>query len=413
MVEIISLQNGATLLLEQIEGFQSASVGFFVQAGSRYETPEQAGISHFVEHMLFKGTDTRTGADIAREFDCMGGQVNAYTSKEVTCFYAKTLDYHAGQAVELLGDMLLHPRLDAGDMNTERGVVLEEIHMVEDSPDDLVVERLFEAAWGTPGLGSPILGTKQTVSSFSPEDLRAYMGEAYCAGNIVVSVAGRFDRERMVTLLRGLLERKYAVAVLAGTRRAAEALARDLQRDGFSATALDGPCDDAAPGTVAVLEGHLSAGADYPFARLAVFTGRRPGQQPAKKAKAKNKGLSSLTDIQPGDYVVHQNHGISLYAGIQRLDLQGVVKDYLKIRYEKGDTLRARHPAGPAQPVHGPRRQRPGEAVQTGRRKLEQDQEPGAQGHPGDGQGADRAVRPPPAGPGLRLPRGRRVAAGL
>ena len=206
MVEIISLQNGATLLLEQIEGFQSASVGFFVQAGSRYETPEQAGISHFVEHMLFKGTDTRTGADIAREFDCMGGQVNAYTSKEVTCFYAKTLDYHAGQAVELLGDMLLHPRLDTGDMNTERGVVLEEIHMVEDSPDDLVVERLFEAAWGTPGLGSPILGTKQTVSSFSPEDLRAYMGEAYCAGNIVVSVAGRFDRERMVALLRGLLE---------------------------------------------------------------------------------------------------------------------------------------------------------------------------------------------------------------
>ena len=89
------------------------------------------------------------------------------------------------------------------------------------------------------------------------------------------------------------------MAVLAGTRRAAEALARDLQRDGFSATALDGPCDDAAPGTVAVLEGHLSAGADYPFARLAVFTGRRPGQQPAKKAKAKNKGLSSLTDIQP------------------------------------------------------------------------------------------------------------------
>ena len=139
--------------------------------------------------------------------------------------------------------------------------------------------------------------------------------------------------------LRSLLERKYAVAVLAGTRRAAEALARDLQRDGFSATALDGPCDDAAPGTVAVLEGHLSAGADYPFARLAVFTGRRPGQQPAKKAKAKNKGLSSLTDIQPGDYVVHQNHGIGLYAGIQRLDLQGVVKDYLKIRYEKGDTL--------------------------------------------------------------------------
>ncbi len=206
MVEIISLENGATLLLEQIEGFQSASVGFFVEAGSRYETKEEAGISHFVEHMLFKGTQSRTGADIAREFDRMGGQVNAYTSKEVTCFYAKTLDYHAQQAVELLADMLLHPRLDETDLNTERGVVLEEINMVEDSPDDLVVERLFEATWGAPGLGSPILGTQQTVSSFSPAVLRDYMARAYGAGNIVVSVAGRFDRDRMVKLLRGLLE---------------------------------------------------------------------------------------------------------------------------------------------------------------------------------------------------------------
>ena len=206
MVEIVRLENNATLLLEQIEGFQSVSVGFFVEAGSRYETREQAGISHYVEHMLFKGTETRTAAEIAREFDRMGGQVNAYTSKEITCFYAKTLDYHAEQAMRILGEMLLRPKLDEGDMNIERGVILEEINMVEDSPDDLVVERLLEAVWGKPGLGSPILGTEETVSSFRAQDLRRYMAEQYGAGNLVVSVAGRFDRALIVACLRELLD---------------------------------------------------------------------------------------------------------------------------------------------------------------------------------------------------------------
>lgn len=140
--------------------------------------------------------------------------------------------------------------------------------------------------------------------------------------------------------LHPLIEQKYAVAVLAGTRRAADALARDLAREGFSAAAYEKTPVLIPAGHVAVLEGHLNAGADYPFARFAVFTGRRAGAAaPARKKKPKNKGLSSLTDITPGDYVVHQSHGIGIYAGIQRLNLQGVVKDYIKINYEKGDTL--------------------------------------------------------------------------
>ncbi len=140
--------------------------------------------------------------------------------------------------------------------------------------------------------------------------------------------------------IRPLMEQKYAVAVLAGTRRAAEAVARDLAGAGLSAAAYRKAPDPVPEGHVAVLEGHVNAGADYPFARFALFTGRRAGAAaPAKKAKTKKKGLSSLTDIAPGDYVVHQSHGIGVYAGIQRLDLQGVVKDYLKINYEKGDTL--------------------------------------------------------------------------
>lgn len=139
--------------------------------------------------------------------------------------------------------------------------------------------------------------------------------------------------------VRALTHQKYAVGVLAGTRRAAEALARDLQAAGLAATAYHKPPQELAGGSVAVLEGHLNAGAEYPFAKLAIFTGRRHGTSAQKKTKPKNKGFSALSDITPGDYVVHQNHGIGLYAGIRQLELQGVVKDYLKISYEKGDTL--------------------------------------------------------------------------
>ena len=139
--------------------------------------------------------------------------------------------------------------------------------------------------------------------------------------------------------LRPLTAQKYAVAVLAGTQRAAAALARDLAAAGFSAQAYHKEPPSLAPGSVGVFEGHLNAGADYPFAKFAVFTSRRHNAAAPQKARAKNKGLSSLSDITPGDYVVHQNHGIGVYAGIQRLDLQGVVKDYIKINYDKADTL--------------------------------------------------------------------------
>ena len=139
--------------------------------------------------------------------------------------------------------------------------------------------------------------------------------------------------------LRPLTAQKYAVAVLAGTQRAAAALARDLAAAGFSAQAYHKEPPSLAPGSVGVFEGHLNAGADYPFAKFAVFTSRRHNAAAPQKARAKSKGLSSLSDITPGDYVVHQNHGIGVYAGIQRLDLQGVVKDYIKINYDKADTL--------------------------------------------------------------------------
>lgn len=200
-VEIATLGNGLVVLLEQIELYQSACIGVFVNTGSRHERPDQAGLSHFIEHMLFKGTDTRSAGDIAREFDLIGGQFNAYTAKEMTCFYAKTLDYHLLKGIDLLSDMLLHSRLDPRDIEVEQGVVCEEINMVEDSPDDLVVERLIEHVWGSTGLGGPILGTAESVNSFDADAIRAYMAEGYTAGTFVISIAGKFDREAVLEQL--------------------------------------------------------------------------------------------------------------------------------------------------------------------------------------------------------------------
>ncbi|NLT57376.1 MAG: insulinase family protein [Clostridiales bacterium] len=204
MVDITTLGNGIPVLLEPIPLYQSASVGFFVDTGSRHERPEQSGLSHFIEHMLFKGTTTRSSADIARAFDLIGGQFNAYTAKEMTCFYAKTLNYHVLQALDLLGDMLRNPLLDPRDIATEQGVVLEEMGMVEDSPDDLVVERLIQGVWGPVGLGGPILGRPETVSAFDRAAICAYLAEGYTAGTLVLSVAGSFEREAVLERLEQL-----------------------------------------------------------------------------------------------------------------------------------------------------------------------------------------------------------------
>ncbi len=205
MIEITKLQNGITVLLEKIDFYSSASAGIFVGTGSRDEIAGEAGISHFIEHMLFKGTATRTAGDIARSFDRIGGQANAYTSKESTVYYAKTMNTHIVEALDILTDMVMNSKFDERDMQTEKGVVLEEIHMAADSPDDLVMERLFEATWGSMGLGGPILGSAHSVSSFSREDILKYMERRYNSSTITVSVAGNFDKEAVLAKLEETL----------------------------------------------------------------------------------------------------------------------------------------------------------------------------------------------------------------
>ncbi|MFC7392597.1 M16 family metallopeptidase [Scopulibacillus cellulosilyticus] len=193
MITKHTASNGVRIIMERIPSVRSATIGIWIGTGSRHETEKNNGISHFIEHMLFKGTATRNAREIAEAFDQIGGQVNAFTSKEYTCFYAKVLDEHAEYAVNVLSDMLFHSIFDKTELEKERQVVCEEIKMYEDTPDDIVHDLLSEASFGSHPLGYPILGTETTLESFKPDDLRAYMNEHYRPENIVISIAGNVE----------------------------------------------------------------------------------------------------------------------------------------------------------------------------------------------------------------------------
>jgi predicted Zn-dependent peptidase len=174
--------------------------------GSRHETPAQSGIAHFVEHMLFKGTATRTAEDIAQAIDSIGGQLDAFTAKEYASYYIKVLDEHLPLAVELLSDIVLRPAFAPDDIEREKKVILEEIKMVEDTPDDLVHELFTQHFWEGHPLGRPILGLPETVESFTADSLRHYFSNAYIAPNIVISAAGNLEHANV----RDLVTRAFA-----------------------------------------------------------------------------------------------------------------------------------------------------------------------------------------------------------
>jgi predicted Zn-dependent peptidase len=169
---------------------RSVAVGVWVDVGSRHETPEENGLTHFIEHMLFKGTATRSARQIAEEFDRIGGYVNAFTSKEQTCYYAKVLDHHAEHAISVLADMFFHSQFDEQELDKERQVVLEEILMVEDTPDDDVHEQLWNVMYPNQPLGASILGTKASLETFNKDSIHQFMEHHYRPEHIVISVAG-------------------------------------------------------------------------------------------------------------------------------------------------------------------------------------------------------------------------------
>ena len=193
MYRYLTLKNGIKVVSEKINYLKSVSIGVWIGNGSRYESAPLNGVSHFIEHMLFKGTERRSASDIAEEMDAIGGQIDAFTSREYTCFYTKTLDYHAETAIDILSDMIFCPRLAASDMALERRVIGEEIRMYEDSPEDLVYDLSSYAIWGDTPMGRPILGTYASLENITPENMRDYMNTHYSSSNTVISVAGNFD----------------------------------------------------------------------------------------------------------------------------------------------------------------------------------------------------------------------------
>jgi predicted Zn-dependent peptidase len=201
------LPNGLRVLTERIPHVRSVSIGVWLARGSRHEPQEQSGIAHFVEHMLFKGTATRSAEDIAQAIDSIGGQMDAFTAKEYASYYIKVLDEHLPLAVDVLADIVMNPAFGQQDIDREKKVVLEEIKMVEDTPDDLVHELFIENFWPGHPLGRPILGTPETVDALTQEGLRRYFTSAYTAPHLIVAAVGNVEHERVRDLIARVFER--------------------------------------------------------------------------------------------------------------------------------------------------------------------------------------------------------------
>ncbi|HEV3510794.1 MAG TPA: pitrilysin family protein [Candidatus Sulfotelmatobacter sp.] len=200
------LPNGLTIITEQMQHIRSASIGVWLQTGSRDEDAKWNGISHFIEHMVFKGTTHRSAEDIARQVDSIGGNMDAFTAKECICFNVKVLDEHVPTALDIVSDLVLNPVFDAADIARERGVIMEEIKMDEDNPDYLVHEIFTQNFWKDHPLGKPILGTKETVKRFEREPVLDAYAHRFAPGNIIVSAAGNLNHDEFVKLVAGHFE---------------------------------------------------------------------------------------------------------------------------------------------------------------------------------------------------------------
>src|SRR6185295_15621293 len=214
-MEVTRLANGLRVLSERLPDLPSVTVGIWVENGSRYERDEQAGISHFLEHLFFKGTDRRTAAQIAEEIDAVGGVLNAFTGKEYTCYYTKVLREHLPLALDLLADIFTHSLFAADEIERERTVVIQEISQVEDTPDDYVHDLFNLAFWPGHPLARPIAGSAATVSAMHRDDFIEFLGRRYRPDRILIAGAGSLAHEDLVAVAErhfaGLSGRAVAV----------------------------------------------------------------------------------------------------------------------------------------------------------------------------------------------------------
>ena len=197
MYNLFKLNNGLRVVVENIEYVNSVSVGLWVENGSRNENISNSGISHFIEHMLFKGTVGRTAKQIAEAIEDVGGQINAFTGKEATCYYIKALDTHLELSLDILSDMLFNSNFSEDEIEKEKGVIFEEINMSEDSPEDVLTDLHTKAIWNKDSISLPILGTMDTVKSFNRKMMLDYIDSYYIPENSVISISGKFDMKNI------------------------------------------------------------------------------------------------------------------------------------------------------------------------------------------------------------------------
>ncbi len=206
MVHFKQLDNGLRLVVNQMSGLMSVTMGILVHTGASVESDKEDGISHFIEHMMFKGTQKRTAFKISDEMDRIGAQMNAFTGKDLTCYYAKSTTGHAEEAFEILADLFLNSTFPEDEMSREKGVIIEEINMNEDTPDDLCLDMLSRAYYGERGYGRNILGPRKNVEGFTRDDIKSYMQRRYCSENIVISMAGNID----INIAEAMVEKYFA-----------------------------------------------------------------------------------------------------------------------------------------------------------------------------------------------------------
>ena len=201
MHQKVVLPNGVRLLTEEIDHVHSVAIGVWVGAGSRNETEGYEGITHFIEHMLFKGTKNRTARELAESLESVGGQLNAFTTKEFTCYFARVLDEDVNLAIDVLGDMFFNSRYDVKEIDKEKNVVLEEIKMYQDSPDELIHDLFSQYVWNNHPLGKPILGVADTINSLTREKILHYLDTRYTPDQVVIAVAGKINHNEIVNKL--------------------------------------------------------------------------------------------------------------------------------------------------------------------------------------------------------------------
>ncbi|PIZ37802.1 pitrilysin family protein [Candidatus Aquicultor secundus] len=197
-----ALPSGITVITERMTQVRSVAIGFWVGVGSRDETEPINGMSHFIEHLLFKGTKTRTAREISEAFDTLGGELNAFTAKEYTCYYSRLLDEHVSEGTEILADMIQNPKFAEDDINSERNVILEEINLHEDSPDERIHDLFATSLWTEHPLGKSILGHLETIKNVSRDDALGFYHQEYVPNNLIVAAAGNIDHNKMVELTR-------------------------------------------------------------------------------------------------------------------------------------------------------------------------------------------------------------------